>query len=279
MSPRLALLRRILGAGLRFAAGWTIVAAFLFPIWWLITTSLKTRVDAFKIPPDLIFRPTFESYAAILSDHDFMGFYLNSLIVASATTLIALLLGTPAAYALARYRFRGRRDLAFWLLSTRMAPPIAIILPFYLMFMHAGMLDTRMALIIPNVVANTGLVVWLLRSFFREVPRSIEEAALIDGCGPWRAFFLVALPAASNGLVAAGIICFVFAWNEYLFSLLITGQATRTATVAITNFVTFQGINWGRLAAASVLVMLPVFVLAMIAQRWIVRGFTMGAVK
>ena len=274
--------RRVLSRtkrGLLTALTWGVVAVFMFPVVWLITTSLKSRVEAFKIPPSFIFRPTFESYAAVLSDANFVSFYGNSIIVAVGTTALALILGTPAAYAIARFQFRGRRDLAFWMLSTRMAPPVAIILPFYIMFQTVGMLDTYAALIIPNAVANTGLVVWLLRSFFRDVPRSLDEAARVDGCNHFLAFLLVVLPNVRNGVIAASIIVMIFVWNEYLFALLVTGQDTRTATVAITNFVTFQGINWGRLTAASVLVILPVFIFALVAQRWIIRGFTMGAVK
>lgn len=258
---------------------WLLVAIFMFPVVWLITTSLKSRVEAFKIPPSYIFQPTLENYWAVLSDANFVGFYGNSVIVAVGTTVLALILGVPAAYAIARFNFRGRKDLSFWLLSTRMAPPIAIILPFYVMFQTFGMLDTYPALIIPNAVANTGLVVWLLRSFFQDAPRSLDEAARIDGCNHFQAFFYVVLPTVRNGIIAASIIVVIFVWNEYLFALLVTGQETRTATVAITNFVTFQGINWGRLTAASVLVIIPIFFFAAIAQRWIIRGFTMGAVK
>lgn len=258
---------------------WGMVLVFSWPLIWVVTTALKTRVEAFAIPPTLLFTPTLDNFASVLSDSNFLSFYLNSIVVACFTTAIAVILGAPAAYALTRFDFRGRKEVAFWLLTTRMAPPVAVALPFYMMFQVTGLLDTYGALIIPNIVANTGFVVWLLRSFFRDLPASLDEAARVDGCGHLGAFVRVVLPNVRNGLIAAAIISFIFTWNEYLFALLMTGQDTRTATVAITNFVTFQGINWGRLCAAGVLVILPVFVLAMIAQRWIIRGLTMGAVK
>ena len=272
------LMRRLGSLGLSLVT-WGVVVAFLAPLLWILTTALKNRVEAFQLPPKLIFTPTWSNFAAVMGDSNFLHYYLNSIIVAVFTTVVSLILGLPAAYALARFRFRGRKDIAFWLLTTRMAPPIAIVLPLYIMFQKLGLLDTYPALIIPNVIANTGFIVWLLRSFFRDLPQELDEAARVDGCGYFGAFWHIVLPNVRNGIVAAAIISFIFTWNEYLFSLLLTSSSARTATVAITNFVTFTGINWGRLCAAALIVAGPVFLIAMVAQRWIIKGLTMGAVK
>ncbi len=270
--------RRLVGAGLSVLT-WVVVLLAVAPLLWLVSTSLKNRVQAFSMPPAWVFRPTLENYVEVFQRQEFLRFYGNSFFASGVSTLLALVIGVPAAYALARYRFRGRKNLAFWILSTRMAPPVGVILPFYLLWQRFGLLDTRLGLVLIYAVANIGLVVWMMRGFFQDLPRELEESALIDGCTPAGAFYRVALPLARNGIIATGVLAFILSWNEFLFALVLTRDAAKTAPVAITNFVTFDGINWGPLAAAGIVVVLPVFLLALLSQRYIARGLTLGAVK
>lgn len=258
-----------------------LVVIVLFPFYWMITTSLKLQNDTFAIPPKLIFTPTLDHYRTVLlAEAGSVPTGLrNSIVVAIGTTLLALLLGTPAAYVLARFEFRGKRDLWFWFISNRFVSPIVVALPFFLIARDLKLLNTPTALILIYLTANVPLVVWLCLDQFRAVPREIDEQAKVDGCNLWQAFFRINLPLAVPGVVVSAILCFIFSWNELLFALILNRSSGQTAPVQAANFQTGFGILWGPMMATGTLIVLPVIVFAAAVSRHLARGLTMGAVK
>lgn len=230
-------------------------------------------------PPTFLFQPTFANYASVVVDPAIQGFLFNSLIVAVGTTLASLLFGVPAAYVLARYRFKGNGDLGFWILSTRFTPPVAMLIPFFVVFYQTGLLATRTGLIIAHIAGNLSMVVWLMRGFFQDLPRELQEAAALDGAGHWRTFWSIILPISKAGIAAIAILCFLFSWNEFLFSLILGGGDVSTISVGLYKFIGYQQIDWGRLSAAAILMLLPVLIVVLAFQRQLIRGLTFGAVK
>jgi len=256
-----------------------ILAFFLFPVFWVITTSLKTRIQAIAMPPVWLFKPMFRNYFKVLFQSPFPRYFANSLIISLSAVFISIACGTPAAYALSRFEFRHKQDLLFWILSTRMAPPIAVIIPFFMMFRAAHMLDSHFALIIVYITFNLSLVIWLMRGFFSELPEELEEAALVDGASELGVFFRIALPLVSPGIVATMILGFLFSWNEFFFALILTRKVAQTVPVAIAGYIGFMGIRWEEMTAAAVISSVPTLVLAIVVQRYLVRGLTLGARK
>ncbi len=256
-----------------------VVAIFMLPILWLVTTAFKTRTDAFSIPPVWLFSPTVDNFRSVISDSGFLHEYRNSIIVALATTVVTLVLGVPAAYSLARFRFRGKRTLAFFILTTRLLPFIGMLFPLYIIFNRLNLLDTYLGLITLHVTFALVIVIWMMRGYFLQVPVDLEEAALTDGATRLGAMFQIVLPLAAPGMAAVSVFTFLISWNEFLFALMFTRQNVRTAPVAITGFMSFEGINWGPLAAAGVMVLAPVFLLSMFVLKYLVAGLSMGAVK
>lgn len=252
---------------------------WLFPVIWMFVTSMKTQVQTFRIPPVWIFKPVYQNYSDLFFASNIQKYLINGLVIASTSTAICLVLGSFAAFALTRFHIRGREDIAFWMLSTRMFPPIASAIPLYLLLRRLGLLDTHLGLIIVYLSLNLGFATWMMRGFFRELPVELEESAMIDGCSRYGAFFRVVLPLSAPGLVATAILCFIFAWNEFLFALLFTGRNAKTMPVVLAGFITQTGIRWGALTAAGVLTALPTIILACFAQKYIVRGLTLGAIK
>jgi multiple sugar transport system permease protein len=251
----------------------------VLPIAWAATLSLKTAGDIVRIPTSLLFRPTLENYAKILHTGEFVQEFGNSLIIGFFSTLLSLVIGIPAAYTLQRFRFAGRDRLDFWILSTRMAPPVAVLVPYFLVFQKLGLTDTRLAIIIMHLSINLVLVVWLMKSFFAEVPEELSEAALVDGCTYWGAFFRINLPLALGGAAATAILALMFSWNELMFALILSGSKAKTAPVGVLNFIGFEQVAWGPLMAASIVMMVPIVAFAISVQRALVRGLTFGAVK
>jgi multiple sugar transport system permease protein len=251
----------------------------LFPVYWLVTMSLKQEVDVVARRPTFIFVPTFENYLKVLTDPAILGFLKNSLIIGLGTTAAGLLLGVPAAYVLARFEFRGSRDLAFWVLSTRFTPPIAMLIPFFVIFYRTGLLGTHLGLIIAHLGVNLSMVVWLMRSFFRELPRELQDAAHVDGASHWQTFSLIMLPIARPGMAAVAILTFLFSWNEFLFSLVLGSSSVTTIPVGLYKFIGYQQIDWGKLSAGAVIMIAPVIVFVMLVQRQLVRGLTFGTIK
>lgn len=257
----------------------------LLPVFWMVKTSFSTTSEAFAIPPKLIFKPTFQNYGYVIlggymrAGADFWRFYGNSIVVSLCSTLLALIVGVPAAYVLARFQFRAKDHLSFWILTTRMAPPLGVALPLYILMMKMNLLDTRLALIILYLTFNLGLVIWLMVGFFQELPKELEEAAMVDGCSLFQAFLRIVLPLSASGLSAAAILCIVFSWNEFLFALLVTGVNAQTAPIGVYSFMLHTQVMWGPICAAGTLVALPVIVFVILVQKHLVRALTFGAIK
>lgn len=265
---------------LRAAAILAITLFCLFPFYWMVATSLKTTAEALASPPTLWpHGPTLEHYRVALIDKGVGPSLVNSLIVALGTTGLALLLGLPAAYAIARYEFRLKRDLWFWFISHRMLSPICVALPFFLIARSLGLIDTHLVLILLYLTFNLPVVIWICADQFRSVPVELDEAALIDGLGRFGIFWRIAIPLAAPGIVVSAIFSFIFSWNELLFALILTRAGTRTAPVAATTFMSGYELPWGEIMATGTLIVLPVTVFALLVSRHLVRGLTMGAVK
>ena len=256
-----------------------LIGFILLPVYWMVSTSLKTTNQTFAIPPVFVFQPTLAHYREVFNETAVPGSLVNSLIIASAATLLAVLLGTPAAYALARFDFRGKADLWFWFISNRFLSPIVVAIPFFLLARDFNLLDTHLAVILVYLTFNVPLVVWLCTDQFRLVPKDVDEAAMVDGATQWQGFLRINLPLAAPGIAVSAILCFLFSWNEFLFAFVLTRAGARTAPVEANNFVTDFGIRWGPMMSTGTLIVLPVIVFAAIASRHLVRGLTMGAVK
>jgi len=251
----------------------------VFPILMMLMTALKTPNDSVAIPPVWFFKPTLENFKEVFTLYPLWKYLSNSLICASASTAIALFIGTPAAYSLARFQFKSRENLAVWILSTRMAPPIAAVIPFFILLRIIRLLDTRIGLIIIYVAVSLPFVVWIMRGFFEDLPRELEESAMVDGCSRYGAMFRIAFPLSAPGITASAILVFMFNWNEFLFGLLLTGRRARTMPVAVPLFMKEFGIQWGYMAASAITMIVPLFIFTLFIQRYLVRGLTMGAIK
>jgi multiple sugar transport system permease protein len=269
-----------LSRGLRRGTFWCLLiltlAFLLFPLVWMALGSFKTQVDFMAYPPRWLFRPTLANYEKVLIGGDFLKFTWNSVVIAAGSTAMSLILGVPAAYGIARYH---QTRLGVAMLAARMAPGIAFLIPWFIVFSKLHMVDTYPAVMLTHMVVVLPLVIWVLVGFFEDLPRELEESGLIDGCGVLGVFRRIALPLASPGIVATAILGVIASWNNFIFSLVIAGNSTRTLPVAIFNFVSYDSLNWGGLTAASSLITLPVLLMAFLVQKHIVRGLTIGALK
>ena len=255
-----------------------VLLILLLPFLWLLQMSFKTNELILQFPPPLIFTPTLENYSALWHSA-FSASFVNSLLSASFSTLLALVLGVPGAYALSRWTERGKGGLRFAILVTRMAPPIAFTIPFFLFYRWIGLLDTVTGLVLVYTSFNLPLVIWMMQPFFETVPASLEEAALVDGASARVIFTRIMLPMVAPGIAATAILCFLYAWNDFFFALILTRTAARTAPVAVVNFMNYEGWEWGKIAAGGSLVMAPVLVFSLAVRRYLVSGLTAGAVK
>ncbi len=249
------------------------------PIVYIVLTSFKEPKLTFAIPPVWSFTPTLKNYQEVLSSTNFGKYFLNSVLVALITTGIALMLGTLAAYGFSRFRFRGHFWLKMSSLVPQMLPPIAIIVPLYVLFSKLDWIDTRQALVISYLTFTIPLSTWMMIGFFDDVPIELEEAAMIDGCSRFGALVRVSLPLAVPGMAATAILAFLYCWNEFLYAVILTGRDARTLPVIITSFMTNKSVLWGRIAASGSLVLIPVLIFALLAQRYLIRGLAKGAVK
>ncbi|MDQ0586408.1 carbohydrate ABC transporter permease [Variovorax paradoxus] len=255
-----------------------VLFAMLLPFLWLLQMSFKPTPLILEFPPRVFFVPTLEHYVG-LWQAGFPESFVNSLVTSIVSTLLALVFGIPAAYALSRWTGRGRFGLGLGILLTRMAPPIAFTIPFFLAYRYLGLLDTRTGLILIYMTFNLPLVIWMMQPFFDAVPASLEEAALMDGAGYATVFMEIVMPMAAAGIAATAILCFLYAWNDFFFALILTRTDARTAPVAVVNFMNYEGWEWGKIAAGGSLVMAPVLVFSMLVRRYLVSGLTAGAVK
>jgi multiple sugar transport system permease protein len=250
----------------------------LLPLLWILVTSFKGRFDIAAKPLKFLFQPTLENYRTVFVNDRFLRYFRDSAIIAVGSTVVSLFLGSMAAYSMSRYRVGGN-FIPFWILSQRMLPPIAIILPVYILMSRLGLLDTYYAIIIMHTLINLPFVVWLMTGFFREVPEAVDEAAVLDGCGPFSAFLRVVLPIVVPGLLATGVFCLLTSWNEFLFSLVISGRTVKTVPVAVAFYVTDRDILWGPMTAVGITATIPIVIFTIAIQRHLVRGLSYGAVK
>lgn len=277
---------------LAFAAIIVILIIFLFPVYWTFATSVKGKAEIFEYPPSLIPKTvSFDNYAAVifgqsndsvvLSEASYFKYLLNSLIAAGSACLVCIFVGAFGAYGLVRLRMspKGKKNISFWIISTRMMPPIAAAIPFYIMFRNLKMLDNLGSLIISYIAFNLPFVIWTLQGFFREVPNEIYEAAKLDGCGPISSFMRVVLPLSLPGIFTAMIFTFIFSWNEFLFALILTGESTKTMPVVAASMWSAVASRWGEIATVGITTILPVLILTLCVQKYFIKGMTFGAIK
>lgn len=250
----------------------------LFPIYWILLTSLKTTQQVNTMPPLFFFRPTFDTYIKLLSGEALTAFF-NSLLISSATVFFALLIGFPAAYSLARIKSKGLDQINFWILSMRMAPAFAFLVPYYLIFRSLRLLDTYPALVIINLTFTLPFAIWMLESVISDLPVALEEAALLDGCSWFGVMWRIVIPLTAPSIAATAILAFIFSWNEFFFANVLTGNNTRTMPVMLTSLIGLMGVDWVKMSAGGMIAIVPTIVLALMAQKFLVRGLTMGAVK
>ncbi|MFN7308404.1 MAG: carbohydrate ABC transporter permease [Acetobacteraceae bacterium] len=253
-----------------------VLGVFVFPFFWMALNSFKTHDQITEYPPVFFFTPTLENVRNVFAQGQFVRYTWNSIVVSFGAVGLGMLLGLPAAYAIARHRQRG---FAFGILVCRMIPGIAFLVPWFIVFRFLGLLDSYLGLIVAHLVITVPLITWIMIGFFEEVPIELEEAARIDGCSRAGVFLRIALPLVRPGLVSAGILALIFAWNSFLFPLILAGVETKTLPVLVYSFMTFDFLDLGGIYAASTLITLPVVVMVLAVQRHFIRGLTIGGVK
>ena len=269
---------------LRRAALWGValllLAVWAFPVLWGLLTSFKTERDVLAYPPKVFFTPTLDNYREVIfGGSSILPNLWSSIVVSCWTTLLTMLLAVPAAYALARLRYPGKRGSGFYVLATQMLPPVGLIIPFYLVLQKIGGLDSYSGLTAIYLTFSLPFAVWLMVSYFEDIPYEMEEAALLDRAGRLRTLWYVILPQVRGGIAVTTIFVFLNAWNEFLFAVVLGGNKVRPVTVAMYNFISLEQTQWARLAAGAMLAMAPVILIGLFAQRHIVKGLTVGAVK
>jgi multiple sugar transport system permease protein len=274
VGERAARRRVMLFTGL--AAVWALAAAL--PVVWMALMMFKPEAIMFERPPVWIFTPTLAHVDYVLA-HGFLWNLVTSMVVAGASTVLVVVVGTPAAYALARFPLARRDDLLLFVLATRMAPPVALAIPFYLIYARVGLLDSHLGLVVAYLTFNLSFYIWVLWSFCRELPVELEEAARADGYPRGRVLLRVVLPLLRPGIIATAVLCFIFAWNEFLYAFMLGGKTVETLPVAVPTLITSQGVKWGELSIVGIVALAPVLAVVFLLQRHIVRGLTMGAVK
>ena len=253
---------------------WTVV-----PLAWMVLSSFKPPEDLTSSSPTLAFEPTLEHYDALFSGGNNIGPYIrNSLLAAGISTIIAVVLGCLAGYGLARSRFRGKDHVAFWIISQRMAPIAAVVLPLFVIFRFTGLLGSTWGLIVAYLTFNLPFAIWIMNAFFAELPKSLEEAAMVDGASRWTSFTRIALPLALPGIATTAILCLVFSWNDYAFASTFSGPDSQTLPIAASQLVTQTEVDWGQLTAIGTIVVAPMIVVGLVVRKWLVTGLTLGAV-
>jgi sorbitol/mannitol transport system permease protein len=261
------------------ALGWGVAFLIFFPIFWMVLTSFKTEIEAVQTPPSLFFAPTAENYAVVQERADYFRFAMNSIIVSFGSTLLGLLLAVPAAYAMAFFPGRRTKDTLLWMLSTKMLPPVGVLVPIYLIFRDLNLLDTRTGLTIVYALINLPILVWMLYTFFKEVPKDILEAGRMDGARPKQELYHILLPLSLPGIASTGLLAVILSWNEAFWSLNLTTSAAAPLTTFIASFSSPEGLFWAKLSAASSMAIAPILVFGWMSQKQLVRGLTFGAVK
>jgi len=253
-----------------------IIVPFFFPLLWILMSSFKTQSDIIASPPLWFFKPTLENYISVFVENAFGRFLLNSSIIATISTLLSLVIGLPAAYTISRYK---QRNIGVFILLARLIPGISFLIPWYILFSGIKMTDTFTTLIASHMMVGLPLVVWIMVNFIDDLPFELEEAAKVDGCTIQETFMRIILPLAKPGIMTCSTLTFMYSWNNFMFSLALSADRTKTLPLAIYNFVSYAEISWGRVMAAAVIIIAPAIIITMIFQKYVIKGLTMGAVK
>ncbi len=259
--------------------GWSVALIVSFPVLWMVLTSFKSEQEAISRTPHFLFSPTLTNYRAVQEQASYLHFAVNSLVISIGSTVLALLLAIPSAYSMAFAPKRSTRGTLLWILSTKMMPPVGALVPVYLVFRDLGLLDTRTGLLLVDALANLPVVVWMLYTFFKDVPREVLEAGRMDGAGPLREVYELLLPLSMPGIVSTSLLAIILAWNEAFWSLTLTAAKAAPLTAFIASFSSPEGLFYARLSAASTMAIAPILLLGWISQKQLVRGLTFGAVK
>lgn len=254
----------------------TIALIVLFPFLWMLTSSFKTQVDIIAWPPKLFFEPTLQNYRKVFEEQDFLKYFLNSTIVGVVSVGLSLVLGLPAAYSISRYT---QKKLALFILLARLMPGISFLMPWYIIFSRLNLMDSYVALILSHMLIALPIVVWIMTTYFGTIPRELEESAMIDGATRQYAFLKIILPLSGPGIITATTLSFIFSWNNFMFSQVLSMERTKTLPIAVYNFISYAEVDWGGVMAAAVAIMVPAIALTMVFQKYVVKGLTMGAVK
>ena len=272
--------RGLVKSALLMALGTLLLAVWTIPLLWAVLTSFKNEKEVLAFPPTVVFEPTLRNYHEVLfGPTKIVPNLTSSLVVALATTALTIAIAVPAAYAFARLRLRGKQTLGFYVLATQLVPPIGLIIPYFLILNRIGWMDTYRGLVLIYLTFSLPFAIWLLVSYFEDIPREMEEAALLDRASRLQAFWHVVLPQARGAIAVAVIFVFLNAWNEFLFAVVLGGATVKTVTVSMYNYINTEQTQWAQLAAAALIAMLPVITLGLLAQKHIVNGLTAGAVK
>lgn len=253
-----------------------IIVPILFPFVWMLMSSLKTQVDIISWPPKFVFTPVMQNYERVFVEQNFLQYMKNSIIVSVVSVFLSLVLGLPAAYSIARYK---QKNFSIFILIARLMPGISFLMPWYIVFSRLHLMDSYVALILSHMLIALPLVVWVMSPYFDSVPRELEEAAMVDGLTQQSAFLRILLPLSGPGVVTATTLSFIFSWNNFMFSQVLSQQKTRTLPIAVYNFLSYVEVDWGAVMAAAVTIMAPAILLTMFFQKYVVKGLTMGAVK
>ena len=263
----------------RTLASWGVTLLLFFPLLWLLLTSFKTEMQAIAVPPEIIFTPTLESFKEVEGRSDYLLYAKNSLITSIASTLLGLLIAGPAAYSMAFFRTRKTKDILVWMLSTKMMPAVGALVPVYLLAQFSGLLDTLSGLTIVFMLSNLPIMVWMLYSYFKDIPADILEAARMDGATLWDECRHVILPLGIGGIASTGLLCLVLSWNEAFWSLNLSAAQAGTLAALIASYSSPEGLFWAKLSAASIMAIAPIVVFGWFSQKQLVQGLTFGAVK
>lgn len=253
-----------------------IMLPFIFPLYWIISASLKTQSQIVAMPPVWVFKPTLENYWRVFIDQNFGQYLINSAVVAVGSTFLSLVIGLPAAYAISKYK---QHTLGMFILVARLMPGISFLIPWFILFSKLRLIDTYPALIASHMLVGLPFIVWIMMNYFDGLPHELEESARVDGCTIQSVFLRIILPISGPGILTATTLSFLFSWNNFMFSMVLSAQNTKTLPIAIYNFVSYAEVNWGSVMAAAVVIITPAIILTMIFQRYVIKGLTMGAVK
>ncbi|MDK9696258.1 MAG: carbohydrate ABC transporter permease [Siculibacillus sp.] len=268
--------KKILQEAVFYLAVVLISMVVLFPFLWMLSSSLKTQTDIIAWPPTFVFTPTLQNYHKVFGEQDFLKYFINSTVVGGLAVGLSLVLGLPAAYSISRFT---QKKLALFILLARLMPGISFLMPWYIIFSRLGLMDTYIALVLSHMLIALPIVVWIMSSYFDSIPVELEESAMVDGATRQYAFWAIILPMSGPGIITSVTLSFIFSWNNFMFSQVLSMEKTRTLPIAVYNFVSYAEVDWGGVMAAAVAIMAPAIILTMVFQKFVVKGLTMGAVK